>query len=292
MYNRNVLFEPGQELQHYRLIGKIGEGGMGVVWKAVDTKLDREVAIKTLPAGFADDPERLVRFEREAKLLASLNHPNVAAIYGIHQAEGVPFIAMELVPGEDLAVRIGQGPLDLTEALGIARKVAAALAAAHDNGVIHRDLKPANIRITPENEVKVLDFGLAKALDTGAASGDPSHSPTLTSAGTRVGVILGTASYMSPEQARGKPVDRRADIWAFGCVLYELLTGRQSFPGETVSDALAAILAREPDLGVLKGACRVGSCGCSSAVSARMRRSGCAMPETSGSSWTRCSPAT
>ncbi|MHC4816304.1 MAG: serine/threonine-protein kinase, partial [Planctomycetota bacterium] len=208
--------EPNSNLLHYRLISQIGEGGMGVVWKATDTTLDREVAIKILPEQFAADPERLARFEREAKLLASLNHPNIAAVYGLHESGGVRFLAMELVDGEDLAKRLGRGRLPVEAALDAAGQICAALEAAHDAGVIHRDLKPANVIINSDGRVKVLDFGLAKALDPSPAgqSADPSLSPTMTSAGTVAGMILGTASYMSPEQARGKPVDRRADIWS------------------------------------------------------------------------------
>ena len=242
--------EPGQTLLHYRIVERIGEGGMGEVWKALDTTLDREVALKVLPETFAADPERLARFEREAKLLASLNHANIATIHGLHSTpDRVNFLAMEIVSGEDLAERISRGPLPVDVAMGIARQIANALATAHSSGVIHRDLKPANIRITPQGEVKVLDFGLAKALATpSAASGsDPSVSPTMTSAGTVAGMILGTAAYMSPEQARGHAADRRADIWAFGCVLYEMLTGRQVFSGSTVSDMLAAVLLTDPD---------------------------------------------
>ena len=242
--------EPGQTLLHYRLVEKIGEGGMGVVWKAVDTTLDREVAIKILPDAFSADSERLARFEREAKLLASLNHPGIAVIHGLHEEAGVRFLAMELVPGEDLAKRLERGALLVEEALHTGLQVAEALEAAHAQGVVHRDLKPANIQITSEGQVKVLDFGLAKAFETDPASGPGpglTHSPTLTSVGTRAGVILGTAAYMSPEQARGKSLDKRTDIWSFGCVLYELLTGRQAFSGETASDAIAKILEREPD---------------------------------------------
>jgi serine/threonine-protein kinase len=237
----------GAMLSHYRLTEKIGEGGMGVVWRATDTTLDREVAVKILPEIFSEDPERLARFDREAKLLASLNHPSIAVIHGLHHAEGVHFLAMELVQGEDLAQRLQRGALPVEEAVGAAKQVAEALEAAHESGVIHRDLKPANIQITPDGKIKVLDFGLAKAFDTESTSGSPSMSPTMTSAGTRAGMILGTAAYMSPEQARGKPVDRRADIWAFGCVLYEMLTGKQAFGGETISDSLASVLKSEPD---------------------------------------------
>jgi serine/threonine protein kinase len=245
-----VAIESGQQLLHYRLIEKIGEGGMGVVWKAVDTTLDREIAVKVLPDTFSGDPERLVRFEREAKLLASLQHPNIAVLHGLHEAEGVRFLAMELVGGEDLTERLARGPLPLVESIDAAIQIAEALTAAHDSGVMHRDLKPANVRIAPDGQIKVLDFGLAKAIEANPselASADPALSPTLTSAGTVAGVILGTAAYMSPEQARGRPVDRRGDVWSFGCVLYEMLTGRQAFAGETVSDMIAGILAREPD---------------------------------------------
>jgi serine/threonine-protein kinase len=236
---------PGQSLSHYRLVEKIGEGGMGMVWKAVDTRLARDVAIKVLPDAFARDAERLARFEKEAKLLASLNHPNIAAIHGLEEAEGVRFLALELVPGESLANRLARGPLPVEEALVICRQVAEALESAHESGVIHRDLKPANIMIAPGGKVKVLDFGLAKAFEARPAGADPSLSPTATMGGTRDGVILGTAAYMSPEQARGKPLDRRTDIWSFGCVLYEALTGRQAFGGETITDILATILKQD-----------------------------------------------
>jgi len=218
---------------------------MGEVWKAIDPALDREIAIKVLPAEFASDADRLARFEREAKLLASLSHPNIATIHGLHEAEGVRFLAMELVRGEDFAQILSHGPLPIRDVLDAARQMAAALEAAHDSGVIHRDLKPANLKRTPEGQVKVLDFGLAKALETAVpASG---QSATVTSAGTRVGIILGTASYMSPEQARGLGVDRRTDLWAFGCVLYEMLAGTKAFDGPTVTDVLAAVVTGDPD---------------------------------------------
>ena len=244
-----MTVEPGTTLLHYRLVEQIGEGGMGVVWKAVDTTLDREVAIKVLPPNLATDPERLARFEREAKLLASLHHPNIASVFGLHATNGLRFLAMEYVRGEDLAQRLKRGPLPLDETIAIARQIAKAVETAHEAGVIHRDLKPANIVLTEDDKVKVLDFGLAKALEStaGANSGshDSAHSPTLTSAGTVAGVILGTAAYMAPEQAKGKAVDRRADIWAFGTVLWEMLTGAQLFQGETISDTLAAVLREE-----------------------------------------------
>ena len=244
------MITPGSRLGSYEVIARLGAGGMGEVWRAKDTTLDREVALKFLPASVAEDGERLARFDREAKVLASLNHPNIAGIYGFHDQAGVRFLAMELVPGEDLAERLRKGPLPVPDALDVARQIAEALEAAHEQGVIHRDLKPANIRITQDGKVKVLDFGLAKALEkaTGGGDGrDPGMSPTITSLGTVAGVVLGTAAYMSPEQARGKPVDKRADIWAFGCVLFELLTGRRPFDGETISDTLAAVLARDAD---------------------------------------------
>ncbi|MDH3627367.1 MAG: serine/threonine-protein kinase [Acidobacteriota bacterium] len=236
--------QAGQQLQHYTLIEQIGEGGMGVVWKAKDTTLARDVAIKILPAAFATDADRRSRFEREAKLLATLNDPGIAGVYGLHEAEGISFIAMEFVPGEDLAQRLKRGPLPADEAIDVARQVAAALETAHQRGIIHRDLKPANIKLTPEGKVKVLDLGLAKALET-ESSADPgsmSFSPTVTSAGTIAGTLLGTAAYMSPEQVKGKEADRRADIWAFGVVLHELLTGRATFAGETISETLASVL--------------------------------------------------
>ncbi|MFQ5930211.1 MAG: protein kinase, partial [Acidobacteriota bacterium] len=241
----------GKTISHYRVLEKLGEGGMGEVYRAEDTNLGREVAIKVLPDLFAQDPQRLARFEREAKLLASLNHPNIAAIHSFEHADGLHFLVLELVEGETLAERVAKGPLPVEEALEICRQVAEGAEAAHEKGVIHRDLKPANVKITPEGQVKVLDFGLAKALEGETPAADISHSPTLTEEMTRSGVILGTAAYMSPEQARGKAVDKRADIWAFGCVLYEGLVGRQVFGGETVTDIIGAIVHKEPDWNVL-----------------------------------------
>jgi eukaryotic-like serine/threonine-protein kinase len=247
--------EPGWNLLHYRLGEKIGEGGMGEVWRATDTTLGRDVAIKILPAVFASDPERLARFEREAKVLASLNHPNIAAIHGFHEADGVRFLAMELVPGEGLDQLIARGPVPVAETRGIALKIAEALEYAHERGIVHRDLKPANVKITPDGIVKVLDFGLAKAIVGEISGGGPTSAPTIlptvTSAGTAVGMILGTAAYMSPEQARGKAVDRRTDIWAFGVVVAEMLTGRRLFDGETVSDTIAGVLTRPIDMSSL-----------------------------------------
>ncbi len=211
----------GKTLGHYRVGEPLGSGGMGEVYAAEDLNLNRKVALKFLPDAFAGDPERMARFEREAKLLASLNHPNIAAIYGLEQAEGKRFLVLELVEGETLAQRISKGALPGDEALAVCRQIAEGLEAAHEKGVIHRDLKPANAMITEGDKVKILDFGLAKALSDEAQSVDSSQSPTLTEAMTRPGVILGTAAYMSPEQAKGKSADRRADIWAFGCILYE-----------------------------------------------------------------------
>ena len=249
------MIEPGRMLAHYKLVEKIGEGGMGVVWKALDTTLNREAAIKILPDAFAQDPERRARFEREARLLATLNHPNIAGIYGLHVvpstgSEGgdLSFIAMEYVPGEDLAARLDRGPLSVDDAIDVARQVADALEAAHEQGVIHRDLKPANITRTPEGKIKVLDLGLAKALanETSVDSASLSLSPTVTAAATVAGTLLGTAAYMSPEQVKGKEADRRADIWAFGCVFFEMLTGQTTFSGETISEVMASVLRDRP----------------------------------------------
>ena len=237
----------GTRLGSYEVVAQIGAGGMGEVYRAHDTKLARDVAIKVLPANFVNDPERLSRFQREARMLAALNHPNIATIYGLEQSGGATCLVMELVPGETLAERVKAGPLSIEEALKIAVQIAEALEAAHEKNIIHRDLKPANVKLTPEGKVKVLDFGLAKAFAGDAANDDPSNSPTLSAAATMQGVILGTAAYMSPEQARGKTCDKRTDIWAFGCVLYELLTGKQAFHGETTTEILAAVLRGEPD---------------------------------------------
>jgi Tol biopolymer transport system component len=246
----------GQTLSHYRVTAAIGTGGMGEVYRATDTTLGRDVAIKVLPPEVAQDPERLARFEREAKLLASLNHPNIAAIYGLEEADGQPFLALELVEGEDLKERLAKGPIPVDEALEIAEQIAEALEEAHNKGIVHRDLKPANVKLTPDGKVKVLDFGLAKAWagDTpegSSPSGVLSQSPTLAHTGTVAGVILGTAAYMSPEQARGKAVDKRADIWSFGVLLWEMLTGHSLFGGDTVTDVIAAVVKEEPDLAAL-----------------------------------------
>ena len=230
----------------------LGAGGMGEVYRARDTKLGRDVAIKVVADVFLSDPERLARFEREARVLATLNHPHIGAIYGVEEADGVRGLVLELVEGATLAERLASGPLPIQEALTVARQIADALEAAHEKGIIHRDLKPANIKITPDGTVKVLDFGLAKVFATEESGSDVSQMPTpIAIERTREGVIAGTAAYMSPEQARGKAVDKRTDIWAFGCVLYEMLTARPAFRGETVSDTIAAILEREPDWSAL-----------------------------------------
>jgi len=231
----------------YVILAPLGAGGMGEVFRAKDTRLDREVAIKALPEHFARDPERVARFQREAKLLASLNHPHIAAVHGFEEVEGKRFLVMELVEGATLADRLHDGAMPVEDALTIGRQIAEALEAAHERGVIHRDLKPANVKITPDGAVKVLDFGLAKAMSEDSSATDIANSPTITAQHTRPGVVLGTAAYMSPEQARGKPVDKRTDIWSFGCVLYECLAGRRPFEGETTSDIMAQILEREPD---------------------------------------------
>ena len=237
----------GQSIAHYRVQAKIGVGGMGEVYRASDSRLGRDVALKLLPEKFARDSERMARFEREAKVLASLNHPNIASIYGLEESNGARALVMELVEGVTLAERIKKGPLPLDEALPIGKQIAEGLEYAHERGIIHRDLKPSNVKVRPDGEVKILDFGLAKAFEGETSEEEIENSPTLSAMATRMGVLLGTAAYMSPEQARGKRVDRRADIWAFGCVLYEMLTGREALGGETTSDILACVIRPEPD---------------------------------------------
>ena len=241
----------GTKVGAYEIAGAIGAGGMGEVYRARDTRLERDVALKVLPEAVAHDAQRMARFEREAKVLASLNHPNIAHIYGVEESNGARALVMELAGGRDLAERIKQGPVALEEALAIAKQIAEGLEYAHERGVIHRDLKPANVKLTAEGQVKLLDFGLAKALESETADEDLQNSPTLSAAATRAGMLLGTAAYMSPEQARGKSVDRRADIWAFGCVLFEMITGRSPFSGETISDTLACVIRAEPDWSLL-----------------------------------------
>ena len=238
---------PGTKLGGYEILAAIGAGGMGEVYRARDSKLGREVAIKVLPEEFTQHPQKLARFEREARLLAALNHPGIATLHGLEEAEGKPFLVMELIEGETLAERIARGPLPVNEALPLSQQIAEALEAAHEKGVIHRDLKPANIKVDPEGHVKVLDLGLAKAFGDDIPEGDLSQSPTLSRDATKAGVILGTAVYMSPEQARGKVVDKRTDIFSFGAVLFEMLTGKKAFPGGDVSDVLAAVIRSEPD---------------------------------------------
>ena len=243
----------GRTLGHYRIVEQIGAGGMGVVYRAHDERLDRDVAVKVLPEEVSQDADRLARFEREAKLLASLNHTNIAILHGLEEHEGHCFLVMELVAGEDLATWIGRGPIPVDEALETARQIAEGLEAAHEKGIIHRDLKPANVMLSPEGKVKILDFGLAKAWQPEETDADLADSPTLTAQMTAAGVLLGTAAYMSPEQARGKAVDTRADIWAFGVLLWEMLTGQRLFEGEAASDVLAAVLRDEPDWQALPG---------------------------------------
>jgi serine/threonine-protein kinase len=242
----------GDQLGHYVISEPLGAGGMGEVYRARDTRLERDVAIKVLPEGFGDDAERLARFEREAKVLASVNHPNVATLFGLETVDpGKLFIVMELVEGEDLAQRIERGPIPIKDAIRVARQVAEGLEAAHAKGIVHRDLKPGNIRITPEATVKILDFGLAREWGPGPGDADFTESPTITAGMTREGTILGTAPYLSPEQARGQSVDRRTDIWAFGCVLYEMITGQRAFPGDTSTEIIARVLERQPDWSAL-----------------------------------------
>ena len=254
----------GTRLGPYEITGSLGAGGMGEVYRAHDTELGRDVALKVLPADVQADADRLARFQREAQVLASLNHPAIAAIHGLERSGGVPALVLELVEGETLADRLVHGPLPLDDTVRIATQIADALEAAHDRDIVHRDLKPANVKIRPDGTVKVLDFGLAKAIEPEGAGRAPARgsstmSPTVISpAMTQAGFILGTAAYMSPEQAKGRDVDARADIWAFGCVVFEMLTGRRAFPGDDVTDTLAAVVLRDPDWNALPlgDACR------------------------------------
>jgi serine/threonine protein kinase len=238
--------EPGTTLGAYEILERIGEGGMGVVYRAKDTRLGRDVAVKLLSDGFAEDAERLARLQREARILASLNHPGIGAIYSLEEASGTHFLVLELVPGETFAERLARGTLPLREAIPLFAQIAEAMEAAHEHGILHRDLKPSNVKLTPDGKVKILDFGLAKALPPSHPEDSLSSSPTLTRH-TEAGIVLGTAPYLSPEQARGRPLDKRTDVWAFGCCLYEALTGKAAFLGETLSDTIANILQREPD---------------------------------------------
>ena len=246
-----VSLQAGHKLAHYEIVEPIGKGGMGEVYRAKDSKLGRDVAIKVLPEEFAQDRERLKRFKREAKVLASLNHTNIASIYGLEQSGSTHYLVLELVEGETLAERIARGPIPIEESLEISTKIADALEEAHEHGIVHRDLKPPNVKITTRDEIKVLDFGLAKAFAEETPEADSSMSPTIARDATRVGVILGTAAYMSSEQAKGKHVDKRTDIFAFGAVLYEMLTGKKAFEGDDVSEVLAAVIKLEPDWNAL-----------------------------------------
>ena len=240
----------GTRIGAYEIVGAVGAGGMGEVYRARDTKLNRDAAIKVLPAAFARDANGVARLRREAQVLASLNHPHIASIHGLEETNGMLALALEFVEGDDLAMRLARGAIPVEEAIAYARQIVDALEAAHEKGIVHRDLKPANIKVTKDGAVKVLDFGLAKACEADALlGGDPGQSPTRTRLGTtEVGVVMGTAAYMSPEQARGRPVDKRSDIWACGVVLFEILTGRQLVPGETTSDANCAVPRERPDL--------------------------------------------
>jgi serine/threonine protein kinase len=240
-----MRFAAGTRIGPYEIVSSIGAGAMGEVYRARDSRLHRDVALKVLPEIFASDADRIARFDREARALAALNHPHIASIHGIEETESVRALALEFVDGETLADRIARRAILPEEVLPIARQIADALEAAHEQGIIHRDLKPANIKITPAGQVKVLDFGLAKALDS--TSEHSANQPTITSASTRLGSILGTPAYMAPEQAKGRLVDKRADIWAFGCVLFEMLTGHRAFGGDTATEVLANALTREPD---------------------------------------------
>src|SRR5262245_1804495 len=242
-----MTLSAGHRLATFEIVAALGAGGMGEVYRARDLKLGRDVAIKVLPAAFVTDPERLGRFQREAQLLAALNHPHIASVFGLEEAGETTFLAMELVDGESLADRVRAGALGTDESTSIARQIGEALAAAHDKGIIHRDLKPANVMLTSDGRVKVLDFGLAKMLETSAGATSATLSPTLSVQATVAGIVLGTAGYMSPEQARGRVVDKRTDIWAFGCVLYEMLTGRRAFEGDDITDTIAAVVRSEPN---------------------------------------------
>jgi len=243
--------QSGTYVGPYKILSAIGAGGMGEVYRAHDAKLGRDVAIKVLPEAFARDAERMARFQREAKVLASLSHPNIAMIYGLEDSGSTRALVMELVEDPRLADRIKAGPIPVDEAVRIAKQIADALEYAHARGIIHRDLKPANITVSNDDTVKVLDFGLAKALEGDTSSIDISTSQTISRMATQAGVLLGTAAYMSPEQAKAKPVDRRADMWAFGCLLYEMLTGKVAFPGDSVTDTLAGVIRAEPDWSLL-----------------------------------------
>ena len=243
-----MRLEPGTSFGAYEIVAPLGAGGMGAVFRARDTRLGRDVALKLLPESFAHDPDRIARFRREAQMLAALNQPNIGAIYGLEESHGAQAIVLELVEGETLADRLERGPVPLSDQLDIGRQIAEALEAAHDRGIVHRDLKPSNVMVRADGVVKVVDFGLATPTDAARTASTAPQAQTMTSPpATAAGVVLGTAPYMSPEQARGKPVDRRTDIWALGCILYELATGRRAFDGATITDTMAAILTSDPD---------------------------------------------
>src|SRR5688572_2445868 len=244
------MLSSGERLGPYEVAGPLGKGGMGEVYRARDTRLKRDVALKILPASFATDAERLARFQREAEVLASLNHPHVAGIYGLEESDGKRALVLELVEGETLHERIARGGIPVREALSLARQIATALDAAHQRGIVHRDLKPANIKITPDGTVKVLDFGLAKLAERDGSHREAADSSPITAL-SMPGAVMGTAAYMSPEQARGEEVDRRSDIWAFGCVLFEMLTGRRAFVGRGTTETLAFVLTAAPDWNLL-----------------------------------------
>jgi serine/threonine protein kinase len=278
-----VTLAPGTRLGPYEIATRIGVGGMGEVYRATDTNLKRPVAMKVLLPSVTGDADRLARFQREAEVLAALNHPNIAAIYGLERGAGRTALVMELIEGPTLADRIAQGPVRTDEALQIATQVADALDAAHERGIVHRDLKPANIKVRPDGTVKVLDFGLAKAMDSaGSAGADVAALPTITTpAMTQIGTILGTAAYMSPEQARGKPVDKRCDIWAFGCVLFEMLTGRRAFDGNGVAEVIGAVIHKPVEWSALPASTPARCAPCSSGASKRTQSSACATSATS-----------
>ena len=283
---------PGSRIGPYEVGAPLGAGGMGEVFSAQDTRLKRAVALKVLLSHAITDPDRRARFDREAQVLASLNHPNIAQVFGVEDADGAPVIAMEFVEGPTLAdridaVRVHGGRLPVDEALAFASQICDGLEAAHERGVIHRDLKPANIKVRPDDTIKILDFGLARMSAEGA-SVDPANSPTIAGHQTELGVALGTAAYMSPEQARGRNVDKRTDIWAFGCVLYEMLTGQPAFSGESTTDVLAAVIQREPDLAHFRRRRRRVSSSWCDAAWKRTRRIGCATSPTRGSRSSRC----
>lgn len=256
----------GTKLGSYEVAVRLGAGGMGEVYRAIDTKLGRAVALKVLPEYFAGDPERMRRFEREAKVLASLDHPNIAAIYGFEDYSGVHVLVMELLEGPTLADQLSRSSLSQKEALAYAKQICEALEYAHERGIVHRDLKPANVKVTHEGTVKLLDFGLATMLEGEGASADITSSPTITRMMTRDGIILGTAAYMSPEQAKGKAADRRSDVWSFGCVLYEMFTGKMAFGGETATDTLASVIRANLTGHCSRPAHRVGFASCCNAV--------------------------